>query len=100
MSTTSDLYTTLALAQDAVRRYDVNVELNFKLANTARGVSSPSYQLTAKGNGIGAGEATGYGPSPEQAIAMLQRTTRTAWQAHQNAVQAARLARSTQRAAA
>jgi hypothetical protein len=95
----TDLYTTLALAQEAVRRFDVNVKLVFELAQTARGVSGPSYQLTAKGNGIGAAEAKGYGPSPEQAIAMLQRTTREAWQTHQNAQQAARLARA-QRAAA
>lgn len=100
MSTTPDLYTTLAEAQKAVRRYDVNVELNVKLANTARGTSAPTYTLVARGNGIGAGEAVGYGPSPEQAIAMLKRNTYTAWQAHQNAQQAARLARATQRAAA
>lgn len=96
---TTDLYTTLAVAQDAVRRYDVNVKLVFELANTARGVSGPSYQLTAKGNGIGAAEAKGYGPSPEQAIAMLARATKTAWQAHADAVQASRVARA-QRAAA
>ena len=97
--TTVDLYTALALAQEAVTRYDVNVELNLKLANTARGTSAPAWSLTAKGNGIGAGEATGYGPSAEQAIAMLKRTTYEAWQTHQAAQQAARLARS-QRAAA
>jgi hypothetical protein len=96
----TDLYTTLALAQDAVRRFDVNVTLSFTLANTARGTSAGTYRLTAKGNGIGTGETEGCGPSPESAIGMLQRATRTAWEEHRNAVQAARLARSMARALA
>jgi hypothetical protein len=95
----TDLYTTLADAQKAVRRYDVNVALAFELANTARGTSGPTYRLTAKGNGIGAAETVGYGPSAESAIRMLTTATRTAWQAHRDVAQARAVARS-QRAAA
>lgn len=96
---TTDLYTALAVAQDAVRRYDVNVTLVLTLANTARGTSAPVYRFTAAGNGIGAATAEGYGPTPEQALSMLRRTTQTAWAAHRDAAQARALARS-QRAAA
>lgn len=97
---TTDLYTALTQASYAVRRYDVNVTLTLTLANTARGTSAPVYRLTAKGNGIGAAQPEGYGPTPESATAMLARATREAWQAHRAAAQARALARSQQRTAA